>query len=229
MGRFEDCETGAWNGGHQTKKPFKLVSLRDPVSLFVSLYDYILVNHHHRKHKSDNLLFGNDTLEVHVIQMLKEIRKTGKPTTSKSIRLHSMLHTQLMFLLSRTCTENLRSKYNYSEVDVADIAPGFEDAILQYALRNLEQFDAISTAQSAEQLSISIALQLHYWFPEVVGLQDKIPNTNTADEREVKKSVISERVQKRLREEVLGGDYKLYERAIELEKAMLVKALETNS
>ena len=80
-----------------------------------------------------------------------------------------------------------------------------------------------SLASRAREMRMSISMQLHFWFPNVVGLQDKLPDANTAGDRVVKKSVLSEQVKKRLREELLRDDYKLYERAKELEKGMLVK------
>jgi len=199
---------GVSKGGRDLREPLKVVVLREPLSQLVSFYDYVMHNKQHRLYKTFWELYGDGSLDSHLIKMMDDIEKNEIPTTEATTRLWSITHSQMDFLRSG--------------IHGFDNTSGSLDSY-QNALLHLERFHVIATLKSMDS---SLLPQLKYWLPWADKNLTKMLHSNSVaqhlkeDEVFVKSIVLKETVE-RMKKNFVKYDYRLYNRAVELDHERL--------
>jgi len=199
---------GVSKGGRDLREPLKVVVFREPLSQLVSLYDYIMHNKHHHQYKMFWKLYGGGTLDSHLIKMMDDIEKNEIPSTEATKRLWKVTHTQMDFLRSG--------------IHGFDNTSGSLDSY-HNALLHLERFHVIATLKSMDS---SLLPQLKYWLPWADKNLTKILAINSIaqhlNEDEVfVKSIVSKDTAERMKKNFVKYDYRLYNRAVELDHESL--------
>jgi len=214
---------GVSKGGRDLREPLKVVVLREPLSQLVSLYDYIMHNKRHRLYKTFWELYGDGSLDSHLIKMMDDIEKNGIPTTEATEHLWSITHSQMDFLSGEDFFIGERG-----EILIYDIVYGFNNSSgslnsYQNALLHLERFHVIATLKTIDS---SLLPQLKYWLPWADKNLTKMLHSNSIaqhlkeDEVFVKSIVLKETVE-RMKKNFVKYDYRLYDRAVELDHESL--------
>jgi len=206
---FESCD-GSWIGGNTLRQPLKVVVLREPIDRLVSLYDFVRHKLRHPKFELYERLYGNQSLDFHLNNMMDDVEANGKPTKKTSSHLWTPMWEQMHFLSQLRCYEGKTFDENY-----------------EIALSNLQKFHVIAIM---EKMDSTLLPQLKYWLPwankktEKVGVQNSIDSLIDKTKQKsaaFSKSVLSPATRERLMKKHMTKQFELYEKAKTLAKERL--------
>eukprot|EP00588_Corethron_pennatum_P015184 CAMPEP_0194271032 /NCGR_PEP_ID=MMETSP0169-20130528/4927_1 /TAXON_ID=218684 /ORGANISM="Corethron pennatum, Strain L29A3" /LENGTH=228 /DNA_ID=CAMNT_0039013297 /DNA_START=651 /DNA_END=1337 /DNA_ORIENTATION=- len=210
-------------GGRDLREPLKVVVFREPLSQLVSLYDYIKHGKRHLCYDKFWELYGGESLNSHLIKMMDDIEKNGNTTTEATRRLWKITHSQMDFLSG----EDFFLRGKTCEILIYDSIYGFNNASgslnsYQNALLHLERFHVIATLKTIDS---SLLPQLKYWLSWADQNITKVLTINSIAQNLKKgdfvKSVISKDTAERMKKNFVKYDYRLYNRAVELDHESL--------